>query len=221
MFLPSHDTFTRLSVSLRTVVEHSVHLGCGNVFAGLVVPGISTVCSVFILKVVYHNKKSSFTFWPFEDEDTKILWNVNNHKPNNTASNPRIPECSVWRLFMWLHVLAPSSSTPVVGVRPYRYSCSALTATSQLLSLTPVRLSCFHTSCLMSGTATYTGGCLHSAACFQPLLMPLWLLESWCLERPECKLSCHLCLYFVFITTLWGWTGLWYFGEIAVSCLLT
>lgn len=189
--------------------------------AGLVVPDISQDCSIFIFKVAYSNKKSPFTLWPLEAEGTKICWNVSNHKPNNTAPNPRIPECSVSQLFTCLHVLVPLSNTPVVGVRPHRYRCCALTATSQLLPLTPVHLSCCHTSCLMSGTVTFTGGCLHSAACFRPLLMPLWQLESWCLERAECKLSCHLCLYFVIVTTLSGWTGLWYFGELTVSCLLT
>ena len=99
------------------------------------------------------------------------------------------------QLFTCLHVLLPLSGTPVVGVRPHRYRCCALTATSQLSPLTPVHLSCCRTSCLMSGTAIFTGGCLHSAACFRPLLMPLWLLESWCLERAECKLSCHLSVF--------------------------
>ena len=59
--------------------------------AGLAVPVVSQDCSVFIFNVLYSNKKSSFTLWPFEDEGTKIHWNVSNHKSNNTTPNPRIP----------------------------------------------------------------------------------------------------------------------------------
>jgi len=158
---------------------------------------------------------------PFDPLKMKALKSIEMSVTTNPTTQHPIPEslnahCHGCPLVYTCYCLCP-----VVGVWPHRYRCWALTATSQLLPLTPVHLSCCHTSCLMSGTVTFTGGCLHSAACFRPLLMPLWPLESWCLERAECKLNCHLCLYFVIVTTPSGWTGLRYFGEITVSCLLT
>lgn len=102
--------------------------------ARLAVPDVSQDCSVFIFKIAYSNKTSSFTLWPFEDEGTKIRCNVSNHKPNITAPNPRIRECSVSQLFTCLHMLLPLSNTPVVGVRPHRYRYCALTATSAIVS---------------------------------------------------------------------------------------
>ena len=141
---------------------------------------------------------------PFDPLKMKALKSIAMSVTTNPTTRHPIPECSVSQLFTCLQVLLPLSDTPVVGMWPRRYKYCALTAASQLLCPTPVRLSCCHTSCLMSGTVTSTGGCSRSAACFRPSLMPLWQLESWCLERAECKLSCHLCLYFVIVTTLSG-----------------
>lgn len=140
---------------------------------------------------------------PFDPLKMKALKSVEMSVTTNTATQYPIPDAQ-YDSCSRVYALVPLSNTPVVGAWPHRYTCCALTATSQLLPLTPVRLSCYHTSCLMSGTVTFTGGCLRSAACFRPLLMPLWLLESWCLERAECKCSCHLCLYFVIVTTVSG-----------------
>lgn len=57
--------------------------------ARLVVPDVSQDCSVFIFKVLYSNKKSSFTPWPFEREGTK---SIEMSVTANPATQHPIPE---------------------------------------------------------------------------------------------------------------------------------
>jgi len=90
MFLCSHNKFLEAECFIPHCCWVFGTSGTWDRVARLAVPDVSQDRSVFIFKVAYSNKKSSFTLWPFEDEGTKIHCNVSNHEPNNTAPDPRM-----------------------------------------------------------------------------------------------------------------------------------